>query len=181
MVEKTRRPTDAGFVTMKNAAFYLLAIALLLSLQYWKSRDLISGPPPLSDKATLTGIPAQQQLAQGTRWIYVWAEWCAICTAMQDNVDAVLREYPGLTIATRSGNDTSLIDYLHQHRLNWPTLNDHDGSLQQRLGLHGVPAIFFLNTNGDIVWSSIGYSSEWGLRTRLWLVEYIPNVFNRSQ
>jgi len=158
-------------MTMKNAAFYLLALMMLLTVQYWKSRDLISGPPPIGDQTTLMGIPAQRHLAQGIRLIYVWADWCAICTAMQDNVDAILRDYPGLTLATRSGDDASVSGYLQRQHLNWPTLNDEDGRLQQRLGLHGVPVIFFLNPHGDIVWASIGYSSEWGIRARLWLME----------
>lgn len=169
MAQTTWRQPHARLVIMKKATPYLLALFMLLGIQQWKSRDLISGSPPIKDRQTLTGIPAQQAITEGATWIYVWAEWCAICNAMQDNISAVLQNHPGLTIATRSGDNPTLNAYLNQHHLNWPTLNDDQGDLLQRFGLQGVPAIFYLAPNGEIVFSSLGYSSEWGIRFRLWL------------
>jgi thioredoxin-related protein len=88
---------------------------------------------------------------------------------MQSNVSAVLSDYPGLTVAVRSGNQQQITTYLQQQQLNWPVVNDSDGAISQSYGSRSVPALFFLNKQGQIVFTSIGYTSEWGLRFRLWL------------
>jgi thiol-disulfide isomerase/thioredoxin len=110
-----------------------------------------------------------QSLAQGPALLYFWAEWCGVCRTMQNNVDAVLQDYPGMTVAVRSDDRQKLTNYLAKNQLNWPTINDVDGAIGQRYGIRGVPALFFINQQGSIVFTSIGYTSEWGLRIRLWL------------
>lgn len=51
---------------------------------------------------------------------------------------------------------------------SWPTLNDPQGQLMQQYGLRGVPAFIVLDPKGDIRFVSLGYTSEIGLRLRLW-------------
>lgn len=88
---------------------------------------------------------------------------------MQGSVSNVLRDYPGVTIAVRSGDDGTLQNYLNDKQLNWPVVNDNSGNLGQRYGIRGVPAVFFINATGEIVFTTVGYTSEWGMRFRLWL------------
>jgi hypothetical protein len=48
-------------------------------------------------------------------------------------------------------------------------LLDNTGELAQTFGLKGVPISFILDPNGEIKFVETGYSSEVGLRLRLWL------------
>ncbi len=153
----------------KKSAFYLFAILFIFSGQFLLSSGLVTGHPPEIKITTLTGNPAMQNLKQGPALIYFWAEWCGICRTMQSNVSSVLTDYPGLTVAVRSGNQQQITTYLQQQQLNWPVVNDSDGAISQNYGSRSVPALFFLNKQGQIVFTSIGYTSEWGLRFRLWL------------
>jgi thioredoxin-like negative regulator of GroEL len=153
----------------KKSAFYLFAILFIFSGQFLLSSSLVTGHPPEIKTTTLTGHPAMQNLQQGPALIYLWAEWCGVCRTMQSNVSAVLSDYPGLTVAVRSGNQQQITTYLQQQQLNWPVVNDSDGAISQNYGSRSVPALFFLNKHGQIVFTSIGYTSEWGLRFRLWL------------
>ena len=49
------------------------------------------------------------------------------------------------------------------------TVLDEDGAISKRYGLRGVPAVFVLDGSGKIRFSSVGYTSELGIRIRLWL------------
>ncbi|OAI07872.1 protein disulfide oxidoreductase [Methylomonas methanica] len=153
----------------KKLGFYIFAALFIFAGQFLVNQDLVSGTPPPIAQTTLAGESAMQRLSKGPAVLYFWAEWCGICRSMQDSVSNVLRDYPGLTVAVRSGDDSALQNYLKNKQLNWPVVNDNNGSLGQRYGIKGVPAIFFINAAGDIVFTTVGYTSEWGMRFRLWL------------
>lgn len=154
---------------LKKSAFYIFATVFIFAGQFLLSSNLVTGQPPRIEQTTISGQDPMQSLAQGPALLYFWAEWCGVCRTMQDNVNAVLQDYPGMTVAVRSDERQKLSAYLAQNHLNWPTINDGDGAIGQRYGIRGVPALFFINKKGDIVFTSIGYTSEWGLRIRLWL------------
>lgn len=153
---------------LKNSLFYLVVIVLIVGGQFLVNRELVTGaPPPIASK-TLTGLPVLQA-GKEPKLIYFWAEWCGICNMMKDSVTSVLDDYSGITVAVRSGNDAEVKAYLRQKGLNWLVINDAEGEVAGRYGVKGVPAAFYLNASGDIVLTSVGYSSEWGMRFRLWL------------
>lgn len=157
----------------KKSAFYLFAAIFIFAGQFLASSGVVTGIPPTIEQPTLAGNAAMPLIAKGPGLIYFWAEWCGICRSIQGNVTAVLHDYPSATVAVRSGDDQAVIAYMTAKRLVWPTVNDSDGSIAQRYGVNTVPALLFLNGNGDIVFSSVGYISEWGLRFRLWLAQFV--------
>lgn len=154
---------------LKKLGFYIFVALFIFAGQFLVNQDLVSGTPPPIVQTTLAGENAMQRLSKGPAVLYFWAEWCGICRSMQGSVSNVLRDYPGLTVAVRSGDDSALQNYLNDKQLNWPVVNDNNGSLGQRYGIKGVPAVFFINAAGDIVFTTVGYTSEWGMRFRLWL------------
>lgn len=158
---------------LKKSAFYLFAALFIFAGQFLASSGVVSGKPPTIEQPTLSGAAAMPLIAKGPALIYFWAEWCGICRSIQGNVSAVLQDYPAVTVAVRSGDHQAVIDYMNAKRLSWPTVNDRDGSIAQRYGVNTVPALLFVNGNGDIVFSSVGYTSEWGLRFRLWLTQWV--------
>lgn len=154
---------------LKKSAFYLFAALFVFGGQFLLTSGLATGQPPAITQATLSNQNPMSMIARGPALIYFWAEWCGVCRSMQGNVAEVLQEFPGVTIAVRSGDKQQLAEYLSQHKLEWPVVNDQDGGISQRYGVHAVPALFFVNGQGRIVFTSAGYTSEWGLRFRLWL------------
>lgn len=153
---------------LAEAAFALLALA---ALQAWLTRDVVRGQFPVASGALLDGRAASDWQAawQGrAHVVYVWATWCAVCKAMQGNFDAVAADSPTLTVAMRSGTDAQVRAFLAERGLRWPTLNDPAGETSSRLGVTAVPMLLFVGPRGDIRWVTRGYTSEAGIRARLW-------------
>lgn len=134
---------------------------------------MVTGQPPELEKLTLAGDAVADKIQSGPGIIYFWAEWCGICAMTQGPVSEVLKDFSGVTVALKSGDDSEVMAYMKEHNLAWPVVNDSDGSLGERFGVRGVPAFFILNTQGDIVFTTVGYSTEMGLRLRLWLADLI--------
>lgn len=157
---------------LKKSALYLFAALFIFAGQFLASSGLVTGMPPNIEQRTLSGVAAMPLVAKGPALIYFWAQWCGICRSIQGNVDAVVRDFPTVSVAVRSGDDQALRDYMQARHFNWPTVNDNAGSIGQRYGVSAVPAMLFVNGNGEIVFTSVGYTSEWGLRLRLWLTRF---------
>ncbi|MDD4913735.1 MAG: protein disulfide oxidoreductase [Methylococcales bacterium] len=158
---------------LKKYGFYLLAAAIIFGGQFLQTSNLVRGKPPLINGTTLDGIPAMPLIEKGPGFIYFWAEWCGICGMMQSAVSAAGLDYPQLTVALRSGADSAVAEYLHKKQLHWPVVNDPHGEIADRYGVKAVPALFFINADGNIVFTSVGFTSEWGLRIRAWLAGLI--------
>lgn len=157
----------------KKVLFYTFVIVLIFGGQFFINKGLVTGTPPRIEAKTLKGLEALPRLAQGPGIIYFWADWCGICKMMQDTISSVLKEYPAVTIAVRSGDTAAVTSYLQQASLNWPVVNDRSGAIADRYGIRGVPAVFFINRQGSIVFASVGYTSEIGMRFRLWLAGFL--------
>ena len=159
---------------MQKWGFYIFAALIIFGGQFLASNGLVTGVPPAMPTTTLAGDAALARVSQGPALIYFWAEWCGICRAMQSKISAVSSDFPVLTVAVDSGDDATVKAYLDKNRLNWQVVNDADGAVFQRYGGRGVPALFFVNRAGTIVFTTAGYVSEWGLRLRLRLADLWP-------
>lgn len=158
---------------LKKVLFYLAIAAIFFAGQFLYTRGLATGKPPEMARTTLQGAPVAERIVTGPGVIYFWAEWCGICAMMQAPVNAILKDFPGVTVALKSGDSDEVKSYLAKNSLDWPTVNDEDGEIGDRYGIKGVPAVFVLNREGEIVFTSVGYSTEWGLRFRLWLAGFL--------
>jgi len=157
---------------VKNSLTILLFLAIYLALRPFFQGDVIQGKAPEMRMHSITGetIDLQALTAQGQPvLIHIWATWCPICKFTNDNVESISKDYAVINIATQSGDDSTLLDYAKQHQLN-PNLivNDFDGKWMQAFGAKAVPADFIVNAQGEIEFIEVGYSSELGLRLRLW-------------
>lgn len=148
-------------------------LLVLLAIQWWQARDVPTGPAPAFEAQLADG--GRTSLAAwrgahpgGPTAIYFWADWCPICKAQEGSVDSVADDWPVLTVAMQSGEAETVSRVLAERGLDWPTVVDADGALASRYGLHGVPALVVLDADGDIRSVSLGYTTGFGLRARLW-------------
>jgi len=155
---------------LKKTAFYSVVALIIFSGQFLLNHGLVTGAPPVIKQKTMTGYNAMKTISQGPAIIYFWAEWCGICKMMQQPLTAVSEDFPVITIAVKSGDDKKVQNYLNEKSLNWNVVNDPLAEIAKQYQAKGVPSVFFLNEDGKIILTTSGYTSEIGLRLRLWLV-----------
>lgn len=148
----------------------LVFIGLYLGLRAYMQRDMAVGPaPPLAGVSLEGERVSLADYRGGPVLVHFWAEWCGVCRLEQDSVQAISQDWPVLSVALQSGTAAEVAAYLAEHGLTWKTLNDPDGRLATHFGVRGVPASFIVDRDGQIRFRERGYTTEWGLRARLWL------------
>jgi len=150
-----------------------IILAVFLGVQLWQSRAVPDGPAPDIQGRHLDGTPfhlANWQAAHPDQAVllYFWAEWCPVCKTTAGNLSAVAGDWPVTSIAIQSGGPDEVAATMRRRGYAWPTLADPDGQLLGRYGLNGVPAMVIIGPDGRIRFSTLGYTSELGLRLRLW-------------
>ena len=150
--------------------------AVFMAIQAWQQRDVPAGPAPgigatLADgrafdlgdwRAAHPGRPVA---------LHFWAEWCPICATEEGSISSISADWPVMTVAMRSGTSDQVASHLKKQGLAWPTVVDGDGGIAAAYGLKGVPALVVIDRDGMIRSVSVGYTSELGMRLRLWWAE----------
>jgi peroxiredoxin len=167
--------TDSGERPPRRWLRWLRDLALLavviIAVQWWQGRDLAHGDAPPLVGHLLDGQPFQLDPSQGPFLVHFWASWCPVCRLEQGNIAAIAASYPVMTVATSSGTPAEVASFLQQQGVELPVLMDETGAIARAWGASGVPASFVINTDGSIAHAGMGYSTEYGLRFRLWLAD----------
>lgn len=144
--------------------------ALMVGMQSVVNHNLITGDPPAISGPSLDGRHFDlAQLHGKPAVIYFWASWCPVCRGMQGSIQQIAKDFPAITVAMQSGNSAEVARYMSESDFVAPTLTDDSGEIAKRYGLTGVPAVFVLGPEGKIRYATMGFTTEIGLRLRLWL------------
>ena len=150
--------------------YILLFIVVMQAANWWKTRDIQKG-----NLSQVTG-----ELMDGTQFsiadfagepvlFHFWATWCPICELENGTIQSIAQDYAVISIASWSEGESEVKAYMRENQLTFPGMLDNSGKLAQSFGLKGVPTSFILDPNGEISFVETGYSTEPGLRLRLWL------------
>jgi peroxiredoxin len=151
----------------------LFILVVYFAVQAWQGRHAPHGSAPVIQGRLLDGRNISLADYRGQPLLlHFWASWCSICRFEQDSIEALARDYPVLSVASQSGDVEAVRAYASEHGLAVPVLVDEDGELGRLYGVRGFPSSYVIDAQGQIFDIEIGYSSEWGLRTRLWLAGY---------
>lgn len=157
-----------------SAWFWLLVLIFVFGLPALLDRGLVRDvPPPLGADDVHGRRVEWREMAGRPTLIYFWATWCPVCGAMQHSLQSVAEDHQLVSIALQSGTEDELRRYIQQHGLTLRVVADPAGSIAERYGLHGVPALFFVDRHGRIRFTATGYTTEIGIRIRLWLTAAI--------
>lgn len=162
-----------------------LFAGVLLAVQLWQTRGVTGGPLPeaaldaplpvlvgggVRQSSLRTEIATLQAAHPGQNiGLYVWADWCPICKTIQGTVNGLTQDHPVITIAMQSGPPEKVARYLATNRLAWHTVVDPRSAIPGALGFGAVPAFAVITPDGQLRWPTVGLTSGWGLRARLWL------------
>lgn len=151
----------------------LIFIAVLFVIQAWQGRDVPDGPAPAFEASWADGSRStlatwRNRHPGKVTGLYFWAEWCPICSTQEGSIDALHADWPVLTVAMQSGAPAKVAEVLAARGLDWQTAVDSDGRIAADYGLRGVPAFIVIAPDGTIRSVAVGYTTEAGMRLRLW-------------
>lgn len=99
--------------------------------------------------------------------IHFWATWCPTCKTEAGNIDWVANHFSVLSIAVKSGSNTQLSTYMKERDLTFKVLNDEMG-LSDRFSVAAYPTTFIYDSEGNLAFTEVGYTSAIGLYLRMW-------------
>ncbi len=177
----------------RNVRFLFLLAIMVLGIHLWQTWSFPSGhiPKALLERrsewidpdgrtreaslaeaitALRTGAPGQ------VVGVHVWAEWCSICKLEESSISRLARDKAVLTVAVQSGSSGRVLEVMRQRELTWPAWVDPEGRLLNGLGLRAVPVFFVVDQTGVIRFPAAGYTTEIGMRARLFLARVLMRV-----
>ena len=149
----------------------ILVVLVILAVRGWTQRDMISGLAPELNGDLINGETYALHADKRPLLVHFWASWCPSCELEQGSIQAISEDHAVITIAMQSGTAEEVRAYMRQEKLQFPVINDPDGMLARRFGVRAVPASFIVDENNTIRFRETGFSSEIGLRLRLWLAK----------
>lgn len=153
-------------IILELAVFLLMYLGVRTYMQW----DLASGAAPALHAETLGGktfnlaSPRKRPLL-----IHFWATWCPVCRLEQDSIQSLSRHYRVISVAMSSGDASAVREFMKKQGLSFPVINDPDGVIARQYGVSAVPVSFVVSPGNRIRFVERGYTTEWGLRLRLWL------------
>lgn len=148
---------------------FALIVIVFIAVRQYQTQDIVTGQALAVDGILLDNTKVDWKSYQGKPLlIHFWASWCKICRLEEDSIQAIAKDYQLLSIASWSDD---IADYMQQRGLSFPTLNDRDGKWAERYGIKAVPTSIIIDKDGHISFIETGFSSETGLRLRLWWLQ----------
>ena len=165
-----------NYIKRKRLIKWLLEIAFIVvvifAVRAWQLKDVVEGEAPIINGQLITGETISLEQYKGKPvLVYFWATWCPVCKLVNGNIDAIAKDYQVLSVVSWSEDSDTVKQYLREKNITMPVLIDENGEWAFDYGVKGVPASFVINKEGTIEFIESGYTSELGLRLRLWLLE----------
>ncbi|MDG6773711.1 protein disulfide oxidoreductase [Thiomicrorhabdus sp. ZW0627] len=153
----------------KNLMTVVIFVLVYLSIRPFMQGEVVEGSVPALQMQTITGETIDLKSIDRPTLIHIWATWCPICGVTKGGIESISDDYPVINIATQSGDDEQLLSYAKQNDMKPQIIvNDLDGQILKHFGAKAVPADFIVDSNGEIQFVEVGFTTELGLRLRLW-------------
>jgi thiol-disulfide isomerase/thioredoxin len=144
-----------------------LILVVAAALQFWATRDAVEGAAPPLEGAWVNAPPAGGEGRASL--VHFWATWCPSCRLEHGTIQRLAHEHPVVTVAMQSGDAADVAAYLQERGLSFPVRLDEHGEGAARWGVRGVPTTFVVDRDGQIRFVTTGFTTDVGLRLRLWL------------
>lgn len=150
----------------------LILVLVFGAIQWWQTRDMPRGQAPLLQGPGLQGTDLSLANLRGQPvLVHFWATWCPICRLEGGTIADIAEDHTVLTVATTSGTAEEVSAYLAEQAWEMPVIMDETGEMAADWNIRGVPATFVVNSRGEIVSVTSGYTTGVGLRLRLLLAD----------
>jgi len=156
----------------------ILTNVLVLSLVYfavhfYQTRLVPVGQAPMLSGWLLEG-KMLEKLGSDNKptLVHFWATWCSTCKLEQGSIESLHSDYNVVTLASQSGGVADVKKFLGDNNLHFPVIVDQSGALAEEWGIVGYPTSFIVDKNNVIRFVEVGFTTEVGLKLRLWFADY---------
>jgi len=147
----------------------VLLLLVYFAIRAWQTADVVRGQAPLFSVTTLQHESISLQACRDKPLLlHFWAPWCPICRLESDSVASVAEDYQVVTVVSWTSSAEEVHAYLLEHSLQLPVIFDDQNRLAAQYKINAVPTSLFIDADGMIRYIELGYTSEWGMRLRLW-------------
>jgi len=147
----------------------LVVLLVIAALRAYQTRNVVAGPAPVFDAVLLDGTPVSlAQLRGRPLLLHFWASWCPVCQVEQRSIQSISRDYTVLAVSIDDMPPAKLVEWMEEQGVSYPVIADPSRALSERYGVNGVPTSIVIDTHGQIRFTEVGYTTEAGLRLRLW-------------
>lgn len=169
--EERQKPKPSLLTRLRSIGLQIILLMVMIwGVDLWMTRNTVHATPPTINRLTISGEQFSTDSFKGqASLIHFWGTWCPICNIEQGTIDNMGENYPLVTVAMQSGSDDEINEYLSDKGVSYRVINDNSGAISEQYGVKSVPTTFVLDREGNIKFVTQGYSSELGLRFKLWL------------
>ncbi len=153
----------------RYASEVLLLVFVLAAIQMYQARGVVDGPAPGFEGVLLDGEAVSLESVRARPLLlHFWASWCPACNIEQGSIQRISKDYAVLTVSIDDMPPEKLLEWMAAKGVSYPVVADPTGVISRRYGIKGVPASFVIDKDNQIRFSGVGYTTETGLRLRLW-------------
>ncbi|MFQ5643597.1 MAG: protein disulfide oxidoreductase [Thiogranum sp.] len=156
---------------LRRAFEATLFIGIIFAIHLYQTRNTLRGEAPLFSARLLDGSPVSMQGFRGRPLLLqFWATWCPVCSLEQGSIDAIARDHAVLSVAIDDASADEIREWMSGKGVSYAVIPDPSGQISARFGVQGVPTSMIIDASGIIRFVEAGYTTETGLRLRLWWV-----------
>ncbi|MGG7668218.1 protein disulfide oxidoreductase [Yersinia sp. J1] len=150
-----------------------VVLALTVAMDWLRSPQ---APPSWAEESlvTLDGQPVSLKALSEEKplLVYFWASWCGVCKFTTPSVNTLAAQGENvMTVALRSGDNQQVEKWLAKKGQRLAVVNDPSGQLSAQWQIGVTPTIAILY-RGEMVSSTSGWTSLWGMKLRLWWASF---------
>jgi len=150
----------------------IIIVVILNIVSFLKKPELASDTLPQFELISTTQKTiSSKNYTDKPLLIHFWATWCPACKLEASNIESISKNYDVITVAVNSGTDDEINSFLKQRNLTYTVINDSNGKFASKFSISSFPTTFIYDTDGEIKFSEVGYTSTLGLNLRMSLAD----------
>lgn len=163
-----RRASMVGIITFLYQTVFIVLTVTLLAVPATVWAKVGVGDSPNLEFTTVSGVNVDEQYLKGKLVIVdFWASWCSHCVSAIPHMKNLHAEYGSQDIEILGVNSDrtkeTMLKFVADQKLDWLQYYDQGSKLGRLWGIPGIPTLFLLSPNGNVLWTGNPAQLNWSL------------------